>query len=142
MSLKIIVMFVLLMGGHLKASSCPAESEDIALTQTMWKFPQYGAVDVWISHNYDPAYWNPKFAEEQTKITQLGTWSKTLSNPCLRASWNKWLAYYQSNLDEARSELKTKKTKIEMDEFERSGRVEGEARKKYLETHPAPRPPL
>lgn len=124
-----------------KAAVCPDEVNGLVLTETDRKFPQYNYLDVWLSHNYDPDFWNPKFAAEQTEIDRLRSWSKGLNDRCFRSAYADWLDYYQNDLDSAKKELKSQSTKSEMDAFDQDLRRERESRRLYKEQHEVPVPP-
>jgi len=91
---------------------------------------QINDLTVWLSHNYDPSYWNPRFDKQQEAINKVREWAKTLADPCVRKHYNQWLTYYyQVGLDDARKELRTHATEREQAEFN----AEGERNRKYRE---------
>ena len=52
-----------------------------------------------------------------------------------------WLDYYQRDIDSAWEELRTKKTKIEMDKYNRDNERNRQKRDEYEATHGIPTPP-
>ena len=79
----------------------------------------YNGVNVWLSHNYDPSVWEPRFAEQQRKIDEIRKWAEQLPDEqkVVRKHYLDWLKnYYQSGLDDARSELQTQSQKREMEQ--------------------------
>jgi hypothetical protein len=77
-----------------------------------------GSLDVWLSNNYDPAYWEPRLQKIEDEIAKVRTWAKTLPYGAVRSEYLQWLTYYyESGLNDARKELRTKETKREQDEF-------------------------
>ena len=82
-------------------------------------FPDYLYLDVWLSGDYDPTYWEPKFQKEQDGIEKVRTWAKTLPLCPLRSEYLSWMDFYQDRLNEARSELKNKTVKKRQDEYSR-----------------------
>ena len=96
-------------------------------------FPDYTYLDVWLSGNYDPAWWSPRFEEEQKGIDKIRNWAKTTLPWCpLRSEYLGWMDFYQDRLNGARSELKNKKQKKEMEDYYQ----ENENRRKRLASVP------
>lgn len=67
-----------------------------------------GALDIWMSHNYDQNYWVPILDAEQTKIDSIRAWARNQSDRAIRHSYLQWLDYYfEIALRDARKELET-----------------------------------
>jgi len=93
-------------------------------------------VRLYLSHNYDPSFWEPRFAEQQRKIDNIREWALGLSNEQakVREYYLSWLKdYYQHGLDSARKELRTQKQRREMDEYH----AENARIRDDLASHPA-----
>lgn len=77
-----------------------------------------GSLTVWLSGNYDPAYWNPRLQKIEDEIAKVRSWAKTLPYGTVRSEYLQWLTYYyEVGLNDARKELRTKATKREQDEY-------------------------
>jgi hypothetical protein len=61
------------------------------------EFPEYNAVSVWMSGNYDPRYWEPLFKNEQKGIDKVRKWALSLPECPLRTEYLRWLDYYQND---------------------------------------------
>lgn len=113
---------------------CPDSASNLALDKLfpilgMGKIPNY--LDVWLSHNYDRKYWEPKFDEKRRKLDDLRVWALSIDDRCARASYIKWLNYYQRELDSARDELKSHAQEKKMNEFDERNAKKREAIEKY-----------
>jgi len=78
----------------------------------------YNAIVVWVSHNYDPESWEPRFVEQQRKIDEIRKWAVELPDEHkeVRKHYLHWLEYYyQMGLDDAKNELHTQRQKREME---------------------------
>jgi len=125
-----------------KTIGCP-ESADRAVLNAMYgdfsDTPNY--LTVWLSHNYDSSYWNPEFDRRQSNIDRTRKWADTLHDRCTRNAYIGWLNYYQHELNSAREELKTQSQKKEMDEYEKSRKLEDAEALDYQHNHKVPAPP-
>ena len=125
------------------------ESEDefevasnIALGKVMAALgPSCNHLNVWLSHNYDETQWLPVFAERQAEIDRLRSWAKELTDPTVQRAYFRWLNWYDRELEDARRELRTRATKIEMDRFEQRLAIMRREEEKRQASNPLPDPP-
>lgn len=46
---------------------------------------------VWLSHNYDPEYWEPIFTEREKRLSEIRAWAKSLPHSPVRSEYLQWL---------------------------------------------------
>lgn len=118
---------------------CDDTYDQSALHHIYGKFPQYNYLSVWLSGNYDPGYWLPRFQEEQGAINANREWADKQER-CVRFTYSHWLDYWENDLQSARRELTNKGTKIEMDEYSAKNKLREEKYREYERTHEIPHP--
>lgn len=84
------------------------------------KLKNYSWLTIWLSHNYDKAYWIPILDREQAKINEIKRWARTLPWGRVRHYYLTWLRwYYQPDLRSARFELRWQFERRSMDRYHR-----------------------
>lgn len=87
----------------------------------------YTGLSVWLSHNYEPSYWEPIFAAAEKSYAEVRHWAQELPCGNIRSEYLQWLTYYYDwGLKSARKELSDQHIKRSQEEYDRS-RVEAEA---------------
>lgn len=124
-------------------STCSSDgpADWMALRELQSTLPTDNYLDVWISRNYDVAYWNAEFARQQKRIDDLRRWAGSLSDECSRLAYLDWLDYYQNELNSGRSELVSQSEKREMDRYTKDTNSDFDGAKRYQAEHNIPIPP-
>lgn len=118
---------------------CPDAIDHDAMIKIHFETPHYNDLDVWLSHNYEPSHWNPKFDALDAELRRIEEWSKT-QNRCVRAAYREWIWFSRRELSEARFELKHQWQRKEMDDFNAGLDTERKERQEYEQSHKIPRP--
>lgn len=94
------------------------EAIDSAVLSALYpRLHRYSDLDVWLSHNYDPAYWGERLDGASLEIKRIREWASTLPDPAVRSAYIGWLDYYDGGIAEAWREVKTQKTRREQEVF-------------------------
>lgn len=110
-----------------------------AMRKVYFETPHYSELDVWLSQNYEPSYWNPQFEALDAELRRMEEWSKTQGR-CVRAAYGGWIRYSRRSLSAARFELKHQWNRKEMQSFESGLEKERTDREAYEKLHTIPRP--
>lgn len=78
---------------------------------------------------------------EQEEIDCLRKWADKNTKECVHSAYISWLDYYQSQLNDAKKELATKKEESGQTKYERELNAERARIDRYKKLHPMPVPP-
>jgi hypothetical protein len=119
----------------------PSTTKEAINAAVYWELEKrlthYSSSGVWISGNYDPQAWEPKFAKVEAEIARIRAWVTTLPKGVERDSYTSWLDYhYEWGIKDAREELLTQKQKRHMDEVNSNSRRVSEKMKSLTISKP------
>ena len=120
--------------------SCDKSISDAVLNLL---YPRFGStsnyLSVWLSRNYEEAHWNPILAAEEAEIQKVQKWALSSHelDECVRDEYMHWTRYFMDEIASARRELKTHKTQIEQDAYEKRMKDSRNA----MARHKIPEPP-